>query len=304
MDTTGFKLKVASVLAGIAIAIIAALLVYGVLYYLYGYSGIGIIGLVILIVLFMDIFQWLFGPYLIGFFYHVHPVRENDAESFLIQTVAEVAELNHMKAPQVFISEVRMPNAFAYGSPVAGKRIAVTRGLLSVLNHDEIRAVLGHEIGHLRHHDAELLLAIGLIPTLIFYFGYTTIFAGSRKGNGTSFIIAALLMAASFLFSIIVMGVNRMRESYADINAATTIPGGAENLQRALAKIDKNSMPVKKSTASMLLFSDDKRVSGDIDEIIEAWRHQKVSLASYIFSDHPHPAKRIQLLERYRNGGF
>ncbi|MGC8608446.1 MAG: zinc metalloprotease HtpX [Thermoplasmata archaeon] len=301
MDIIGLKLKVASVIAGIGIALLAAILVYSVMYYFYGYTGTGIIGIVLILVLFMDIFQWLIGPYIIGFFYHVHPVGENDEESFLIPMIREVADLNHMKPPKMFISEMRMPNAFAYGSPLAGKRIAVTRGLLAVLNRDEIRSVLGHEIGHLRHHDAELLLAIGLIPTVIFYFGYTMIFSGDRKGNGSSFIIAIAVMAISFLFSIMVMGVNRMREAYADVNSAKTIPGGAENLQRALAKIDRNSVPIKKSTASMLLFSDDSRVSGDVEEIIERWRHQKVPVMASILSDHPHPARRIQILENYRN---
>jgi heat shock protein HtpX len=187
--------------------------------------------------------------------------------------------------------------------------MAVTRGLLNILNRDEVEAVMGHEIGHLKHHDIALLLAIGLIPSIIFYFGYSMLFGGGRKGgNGYILLIAILMMGLSFVFNIMILGVNRMRESYADVNSAQTIPGGAENLQTALAKIVA-STPQKKhlrksagsSTSSMLMFSGlDQGEMKDHRRLLEEWKHMKISLSQSIFSDHPHPAKRIQMLEKLK----
>jgi heat shock protein HtpX len=135
------------------------------------------------------------------------------------------------------------------------------------------------------------------------------LFGGGRKGgNGSIFIIALVMMGVSFVFNIMILGVNRMRESYADVNSAQTIPGGAENLQTALAKIVA-STPQKKhlrksagsSTSSMLMFSGlDQGEMKDHRRLLEEWKHMKISLSQSIFSDHPHPAKRIQMLEKLK----
>jgi Heat shock protein. Metallo peptidase. MEROPS family M48B len=90
----------------------------------------------------------------------------------------EVAEANGIKTPKVYIADAPFPNAFAYGSPIAGKRVAITTPLLKILNKDEVKAVLGHELGHLRHRDVEFLMFIGLIPALIYWLGYSLWFSG------------------------------------------------------------------------------------------------------------------------------
>ena len=87
-----------------------------------------------------------------------------------------------------------------------------------------------------------MIMAIGLIPTLILYFGYSILFSGGGKrgNNGSIFIIAIALVAMSFVFNLMILGVNRMRESYADMNSAETVPGASLTLQTALAKIEAN----------------------------------------------------------------
>ncbi len=258
----------------------------------------------------MDIAQYLLSPYIIGKLYHLRKVNPQDpGTAWLYASLQQVCSYNNQKVPELFIAETPIANAFAYGSLLSGRRMAVTRGLLNILNRDEVEAVMGHEIGHLKHHDIALLLAIGLIPSIIFYFGYSMLFGGGRKGgNGYILLIAILMMGLSFVFNIMILGVNRMRESYADVNSAQTIPGGAENLQTALAKIVA-STPQKKhlrksagsSTSSMLMFSGlDQGEMKDHRRLLEEWKHMKISLSQSIFSDHPHPAKRIQMLEKLK----
>ncbi|MCL4341639.1 MAG: zinc metalloprotease HtpX [Candidatus Thermoplasmatota archaeon] len=313
MDIFSAKIRLASILAGLAIAAIATGIILAVVRYVFGYSfSIAVVGIILLFVAVIDIAQWLFSPYMIGWMYHMTPLSTSDPSvQWIRESVEKVAALNNEKVPQVFIAEVNFPNAFAYGSPLTGKRMAITRGLLSTLNRDEIEAVIGHEIGHLKHHDAELLLAIGLIPMLVFYLGYALIFSGGRgRQNGSAFLVAIVLIVVSFVFNIIILGVNRLRETYADINAATTVQKGADNLQTALAKIAastpshrvRSRKTASGSVASMLMiYNPEEGVPTDHHILVEKWRHMKVPVSASLFSDHPHPAKRIQVLERYRH---
>lgn len=314
MDIFSAKIRVASVLAGLAITVLASLIIMAVVRFVFGLTvGIAFLAVIMIIMLFMDIVQWLVSPYVIGWTYHMKPLSEAGFDASWIQdSVEKIAMLNSQPVPKVFIADAPFPNAFAYGSPLTGRRMAITRGLLTALNREEIEAVIGHEIGHLKHHDAELLLAIGLIPMIIFYLGYTMIFTGGGRGrqNGSFLLVALVLIAVSFLFNIMILGVNRMRESYADINAATTVPHGAENLQSALAKIASNTPTGlihrrRRSTSSasnmLMIYNPEQPVYGDHRDIIEKWKHMKVPILSSIFSDHPHPAKRIQILENYKN---
>lgn len=312
MDLVSAKLRVATILVGVAIALLAAGIIMGVLTYFFGVSiTANIIVILLGIVLVIDFIQWLFSPYIIGFAYRLTEVSSTDlSNAWLIELVSKLSKNNGMKLPRVYIAEVSFPNAFAYSSPIAGKRIAVTRPLLQILDKNELEAVLAHELGHLRHRDMELLFAVGLIPTLLFYLAYGLLFSGeSRQGNGYGFLIAIALIIVSFIFNIMILGINRMRETYADINAVQTADNGAANLQTALAKIVNHTgtrfrrrrTESTNSVTSMLLFSDlNSAANGSHLELLQKWRGMKVSRLSAVFSSHPHPARRIQLLEKYR----
>ncbi|EQD54800.1 peptidase M48, Ste24p [mine drainage metagenome] len=108
-----------------------------------------------------------------------------------------------------------------------------------------------------------------------------------------------------------ILGVNRMRESYADMNSAETIPGASLNLQTALAKIEasqphymgmKSSRSRHNSPSSMLMFSEGTSSQSYTPHMIllNQWRGQKITIKDHILSNHPHPARRVQKLEEYR----
>ncbi len=306
MDLYSLKLRFITIFVGIIIALIFAFVVAGVLVYIFGITiTSSLIYLLLFIMLFIDIIQWLFSPYLVGLAFRLKKADENGYPE-LFSIVKEACNYNNIqKMPEIYIALNGSPNAFAYGSPLTGKRIAFTKSILGLLNHDELMAVTGHELGHIKHHDMELLMAIGLIPTLIFYMAYGTLFSGfgSRK-SGNFLLIAILLFALSAVFNIMILGINRIRESYADVNSAKTIPDGAYNLQRSLAKLTKGESTGNKkhSINDMLMFSDNAFKTSffdDIDETIE--KLKKMKAPKSIFSDHPHPAKRIQVLEKYKN---
>jgi heat shock protein HtpX len=306
------KLRIASILAGVMIAVIFTFIVMGVASYVYGDAmSTSFILLILVFVLLLDIFQFLAGPYLVGRAFRTRRINGEDPGTiWILQAVEEVCHYNNEKVPAVYIAEVSIPNAFAYGTPISGRRLAVTRGLIQILDRDEVKAVIAHEIGHLKHHDVALLMAIGIVPTVIFYLGYMLLFSGgsSRNQNGYNILVALALMAVSFIFSLMILGVNRMRESCADMNSES-IPGGPEKLQTALAKIVSSTpvtgigrrRPSGSSFSNMLLFTDPS--SGERkshERLLEEWKAMKISRLSTIFSDHPHPARRIQALERIK----
>lgn len=319
MDIYSTKLRIVTILVGLLIAFLAAFIILAVVWYFFNVTSFYYTLIFILtFVLILDVVQWLLGPYIIGLTFRTKKVDPNDTElNWLLDTIQRVSVANNVKTPALYISNIALPNAFAYSSPLAGKRIAVTRGAINILDRDELEAVIGHEIGHLKHRDVELLMAIGLIPTILFYLGYMLMFSGAMedRNSGVFIIFAIALIVISFLFNLMILGINRMRETYADINAAKTVPNGAEKLQTALAKIvissnrtykrrgQKTVRPTESNFfANMLLFSGfSEAQSMDHHALVEQWRSAKLSRFASVFSDHPHPAKRIQVLERYRN---
>ncbi|MCL4337618.1 MAG: zinc metalloprotease HtpX [Candidatus Thermoplasmatota archaeon] len=311
MDLLSAKLRVASLLGGIAIALIAAAIIISVIRYFFGAGfSLFMLSLILLLILAVDVIQWLFSPYLMRLAYKLSPVPENDINySWLLEMIHRISSQSGITTPKVYIAEVGFPNAFAYSSPIAGRRVAITRPLFNLLTREELEAVLAHELGHLKHRDVELLFAIGLIPSLIFYVAYGLIFSSNnRQQSGYAFIVALALMALSFVFNLVILGINRMRETYADINATIYAENGASNLQTALAKIVSYSGPKfrrRKTEASnitsMLLFSDiNSESDGNARALLEKWRKMEVSVLHSIFSSHPHPAKRIQMLENIK----
>ena len=311
MDLLSAKLRVASLLGGIAIALVAAAIIISVIRYFFGAGfSLFMLSLILLLILAVDVIQWLFSPYLMRLAYKLSPVPENDINySWLLEMIHRISSQSGIRTPKAYIAEVGFPNAFAYSSPIAGRRVAITRPLFNLLTREELEAVLAHELGHLKHRDMELLFAIGLIPSLIFYVAYGLIFSSNnRQQSGYAFIVALALMALSFVFNLVILGINRMRETYADINATIYAENGASNLQTALAKIVSYSGPKfrrRKTEASnitsMLLFSDiNSESDGNARALLEKWRKMEVSVLHSIFSSHPHPAKRIQMLENIK----
>ncbi|MEJ2780038.1 zinc metalloprotease HtpX [Stygiolobus sp. CP850M] len=314
------KFRLGMITAVIGTVVLGFLLLLGILGYFLGFGEFPYIMTGALSVLTaITLLQWLFSPLLIKSLYKLHEVTPSDPNyNWLYNIVQEVSIYNRISIPKVYIADVPFPNAFAFSSPLYGKNVAVTLPLLKILTPEEIKAVVGHELGHLKHRDTELLLAVGLIPTLLYWLGYSLWWSGilgggnGRNNNGGSlFLIGIVMIALSYLFNFLVLFLNRMRESYADVNAALTIPQGARNLQTALAKIvlytDPRVLEKAKKTAGgsvgkMLFFSSLERPeisSSDVEELVQLWKMQKVSRLSDIFSDHPHPAKRIKMLDKF-----
>ncbi|MEM0204406.1 MAG: zinc metalloprotease HtpX [Nitrososphaerota archaeon] len=269
------------------------------------------------IVVAFHILQWLIAPYIINAIYRVRPIKPHEYP-WLHEAVSRISATSGLNAkPRLMLAEIDLPNAFAYGNPITGNFVAVTRGLLSTLPREEVEAVIGHEVGHIKHKDVMFMMVISIIPALIYYLGHILYYSGwlgnmsrdQRGGGGALLVLIGLgLMVLSFIFNLFVFYFSRLREYYADSHAAIYVQNGAKNLQRGLVRIMSASKKIRKEkiasyTQMKALFITDPEVTirgyDDIDSLVERIKAEKPSILMELFSTHPHPAKRLRHLDAY-----
>ncbi len=162
----------------------------------------------------------------------------------LYQIVSSVARRAGLPVPRVYIIPTPTPNAFATGRDPSHSAVAVTQGLLQMLEADELEGVIAHEIGHIKHRDilissvaATLAGAIGYLATMA---QWAFIFGGGVRGDDDSPLggIGALLLVllAPVMALIVQMSISRAREFEAD-RAAAEITRRPLSLATALKKI-------------------------------------------------------------------
>jgi heat shock protein HtpX len=194
-----------------------------------------------ILVVSFNIVQWLFAPYLVGAIYKVREMKQ-DENPKLHQMVSDLSRKSGIGTPKLMLAQIPMPNAFAYGSPVSGSRVAVTQGLLSNLNDGEVEAVLGHELGHLKHRDVQVMMVVSFLPALCYYIGYSLMLSGmfggnQKNNNGNGALIGIAFMSFSWVLNLFTLHVSRLREYYADRHSVSVVNDGANKLSTGLAKI-------------------------------------------------------------------
>ncbi len=302
----------------LAIIIGLSTLVFGVVLTLF--STFDLVTLGVLVVAF-NILQWLISPYLIGALYRTREISQ-DENPKLHEVVDELSRKSGIKKPKLMLAQIPIPNAFAYGSPIAGTRVAVTDGLLKTLNPDEVEAVLGHELGHLKHRDVQVMMFVSLLPALFTYVGYSLMFSGAygnqkNQGSGGA-VIGIALVAFSYVLTMFTLYVSRIREYYADRHSASIVEGGSQKLSTGLAKIVQASKSMGRNrkgkqnlnSFKALFITDPDRAETDSismsvaastndHALVQEILSKKVSTQDRImevFSTHPNIVKRLKAL--------
>jgi len=220
-----------------------------------------------------------------------HPQLFNIVEEMMI-----AGQLPRM--PRVFIIDDAAPNAFAVGRRQDKAAVAVTIGLLRILNRDELQGVVAHEIGHIKNRDVALMTTAGIMLgaiVLLAEFGTRAMwFGGGRRsrdsngGGGAQLILMlvslALIILAPILAQLIYFALSRRREYLADASGAmyTRWP---EGLASALEKLGKTAVPQR----------DQSRVTAPM-YINRPLRQGERRSFSSAFSTHPPLDKRISVL--------
>ena len=217
------------------------------------------------------------------------PVTEAEMPQYY-EIVRELTTKAGMPMPKLYVSPEAQPNAFATGRNPEHAAVAVTQGILKVLDWDELRGVLAHEISHVRNRDiliSSVAAAVAMGITLLASFArFAAIFGGGRDDREGSNPLALLAMAilAPLAAAILQAALSRTREFEADHSGMELIGDGAP-LARALQKIEASA----------------RQVPMDIDPahaqayIINPFTGRQVQFAN-LFRSHPPTEERIRRL--------
>lgn len=197
--------------------------------------------------------------------------------------VERITQKIGLPMPKIYVLPSDSPNAFATGRNPAHASVAVTQGILNLLNDEELEGVLAHELGHVNNRDilissiaATLAGAITYLARFGFFFGGR----GDRRGGGLGSVF--MLILAPFAAMLIQLAVSRSREYQADATGAH-FTGNPYALASALAKLDAYSrrVPMAATPSTAHLF------------IIQPFLGMNFGS---LFSTHPPIAKRIERL--------
>ena len=213
--------------------------VFGVVGYLI--AGQGGMLIAFLVAAAMNFFAYWTSDSLVLSMHHAQPLAPNDAPE-LYQIVADLARRAEIPMPRLYLMHEGQPNAFATGRNPEKGVVAVTSGLLEILDRDEIAAVIAHEIAHIKNRDtltmtitATLAGAIGMLANFAMIFTPSN---NNREGGGIGGIGALILMLLAPIMAMLVqMAISRTREYEADKTGAS-ICGNPEALATALQKIE------------------------------------------------------------------
>jgi heat shock protein HtpX len=190
-------------------------------------------------------------------------VSEQEAPE-LHQLVAELATYARLPKPRVAIIDNPSPNAFATGRDANHAVVAVTTGILGILNRDELAGVLAHELGHVRNHDilissiaATIAGAITMLAQAAQWAMIFGGFGGSRDDEDTNpFAALLMIIVAPIAATLIQLAISRSREYAADDTGAR-LHGNPESLARALEKLEAATsvrpLPVNPAVAHMFI---------------------------------------------------
>jgi heat shock protein HtpX len=221
--------------------------------------------------------------------YKAQPVtREQLPRAYAV--VERLAAKDGIPVPKIYVIPTESPNAFATGRNPQHASVAVTHGLLGLLDDEELEGVLAHELGHVKNRDiltSSIAATLAGAITLIARMGYwASLFGGygGRGGRGRNGGLGALLMliVAPFAAALIQLAISRSREYEADATGAHTT-GNPYALARALAKLEDYSkrVPLQASPSTAHLFIIAPLVGGGFGSL---------------FSTHPPTKERIRRL--------
>ena len=212
-----------------------------------------------------------------------------DEESRYFRIVGSLAENAKIPTPRLYIINDSAPNAFATGRDPQHSAIAVTRGLLDIMDDKELRAVLGHEMSHVRNYDIRIsMITFGLVSLVGFIadFGIRVLFYSDRDEENNS-PIGALFVLVTLILSPIVaslaqMGISRQREYLADASSAA-LTGDPDSMIDALRALDEHARPMRQQNVA--------------SEAMYIANPLRKSVLSRLFSTHPPIESRIERLE-------
>lgn len=243
--------------------------------------------------LIFNFFSYFFSDKIVLASYRAQPADPNE-HAWLFDALTKLATAAELPVvPKLYVIPIAEPNAFATGRNPKHAVVAVTQGLLNTLSHDEVAAVIAHELGHVKHYDiliqtivAAMASAIMWIASMTRWFGIIGGGRDRRDGNAIGWLFVALLSPIAAM--LIQAAISRSREYLAD-DYSRKLMGSGEYLVSALNRISgreeqileaQGGSAISDSTAHMFIYS------------------PKASFVAKLFSTHPSLEERINNLRK------
>jgi heat shock protein HtpX len=258
------------------------------------YVGLDFISITIVASI-MILLQWYFSDKIVLWSSGAKIVTR-DQYPQLHDVIERIIARNNLPKPKIAVINTRMPNAFATGKGKRSSVVAVTTGLLDLLDTEELEGVLAHELTHIRNRDVLVLTLASLFSTVAWYLmqfgfysggmGYGYGYGGRDRNNAGGLAIVVIVAMLTWVISFVVIrAISRYREFAADRGSAQ-MTGKPAKLANALMKISGNMhrMPTKdlRQAEGLNAFFIIPAVSG--------------STIVNLFSTHPPVEKRIEKL--------
>ena len=274
--------------------------------------------------------QYLIGPKIIEWTMRVKYIKKEESPA-LFAMVEQQSQLAGIPMPRVCISESAAPNAFAFGRGVRDGRVCVSRGIMNLLSHEELRAVVGHELAHIKNRDVLTITLLSVIPMIMYRIAWHFLFyGGGRRGNdrgNNTVLIGIAAMLFYFVTNLLVLYASRIREYYADKgsvelgNSPSALASALYKLVYGSARLDRETLRegeglkaffINDPSQAMHEIRDLRQLdldkSGTIDPMeLNTLQNKTVKLkfGDYLMeamSTHPNMLKRIQHLSSLGRG--
>ncbi|MFW5790537.1 MAG: zinc metalloprotease HtpX [Bacillota bacterium] len=217
------------------------------------------------------------------------PLTEEEAPK-LHKIIKDLSDKAGLPMPKVYVTPSSQPNAFATGRNPKNSAIALTEGIIKLLDKDELEGVIAHELSHIKNRDTLISTLAAVMAGALAFMArigrFRMIFGGRRNSSGGGLAMLVQLLAIIFapLAALVVkMAISRTREYKADESAAG-ITGNPDGLANALRKMERqakgNPMEVNEATSHMFIINP---LSGEG--------------MTKLFSTHPTTEDRIAKLE-------
>jgi len=207
----------------------------------------------------------------------------------LWQTVEQLSQRAGLPMPRVYISPAAAPNAFATGRGPHHSAVCVTAGLRQMLNDNELRGVLAHEISHVKNRDVLISTIAAIMAGAISWLGYMAMW-GNDDRRANPLVAILLMILAPIAAMLIQLAISRSREYEADRSGAE-LAGDPESLARSLEKLEAANkripLPVPDAQSSLFIV---QPLTG--------------SSVAKLFSTHPPTEERIARLRAMERRGY
>jgi heat shock protein HtpX len=187
----------------------------------------------------MNLISYFFSSKIVLWSYRAKIVSENEAPR-LFRIVGEITQMAGLPMPKIAIVPTQTPNAFATGRNPKNAVVAATEGILKILDDNELKGVLAHEMAHVKDRDILVMTVAATLAGAISFAARIALFSsfgGNNRDNGNAIILLVAAITAPIAAMLVQLAISRSREYKADEEGATII-GRPLYLASALQKLE------------------------------------------------------------------